>query len=130
METSLIIARETGAKVFANDLWMSAEENGKRFAKWGIGGQVTPVCEDANHLPFEKKQFRAMVSIDSYVRRNGKRLSLVATESRRWNHGKWIVLTRHGRTGLQQIINMLLRTDGTLRRLLNLIPVLWGFMSV
>ena len=55
--TSLIIARETGAKVFANDLWVSAEENGKRFAGWGVGEQVTPVCEDANDLHFEKKEY-------------------------------------------------------------------------
>ena len=64
--TSLIIAKETGARVFANDLWVSAEENGRRFAGWGVGEQITPVCEDANDLPFEKKQFRALVSIDSY----------------------------------------------------------------
>ena len=64
--TSLIIARETGAKVFANDLWVSAEENGRRFAGWVVGEQITPVCEDANDLHFEKKQFCALVSIDSY----------------------------------------------------------------
>ena len=64
--TSFIIARETGARVFANDLWVSAQDNEKRFAKWGVGDQVTPVCEDANDLPFEKKQFRALISIDSY----------------------------------------------------------------
>lgn len=64
--TSLIIARETGARVFANDLWISAEENRQRFAGWGVGEQVTPVCEDANDLSFAKKQFRALVSIDSY----------------------------------------------------------------
>ena len=28
--TSLIIAKETGARVFANDLWVSAEENEKK----------------------------------------------------------------------------------------------------
>lgn len=64
--TSLIIAKETGAGVFANDLWVSAEENGKRFAEWGVGKQITPVCEDANNLHFERKQFRALISIDSY----------------------------------------------------------------
>ncbi|MCI8648348.1 MAG: class I SAM-dependent methyltransferase [Firmicutes bacterium] len=64
--TSLVIAKETGAKVYANDLWISAEENGKRFAQWGVGKQITPICEDANHLHFEKKQFHALVSIDSY----------------------------------------------------------------
>lgn len=64
--TSLIIARETGAKVFALDLWVSAGENGKRFDEWGVGAQITPVCEDANDLYFKEKQFRALVSIDSY----------------------------------------------------------------
>ena len=64
--TSFIIAKETGARVFANDLWVSAEENGKRFAKWGVGEQVTPIREDANNIHFEKKQFRALISIDSY----------------------------------------------------------------
>ena len=71
--TSLIIAKETGAKVFANDLWVSAEENQKRFDGWGVGGQITPVCVDANNLPFENKQFRALVSIDSYHYFAGKK---------------------------------------------------------
>lgn len=64
--TSLVIAKETGAKVFADDLWISPEENGRRFAAWGVGEQVTAVCEDANNLHFAEKQFRALVSIDSY----------------------------------------------------------------
>ncbi len=64
--TSFIIAKETGAKIYANDLWVSAEENRKRFAEWGVGEQVTPVCEDANNLHFEGKKFRALISIDSY----------------------------------------------------------------
>lgn len=64
--TSLVIVKETGAKVYANDLWVSAEENRKRFARWGIGEQVIPVCEDANHFHFDKKKFYALVSIDSY----------------------------------------------------------------
>lgn len=64
--TSLVIARETGARVFANDLWISAEENRKRFVTWGVGAQITPVCEDARDLHFEQKQFRALISIDSY----------------------------------------------------------------
>lgn len=64
--TSFVIAKETGAKVFANDLWVSAEENRKRFVKWGVGEQIIPICEDANHLHFEKEQFHALISIDSY----------------------------------------------------------------
>ena len=53
--TSLVIAKETGARVYADDLWISAEENGKRFAQWGIGEQVKPICEDANNLPLDRK---------------------------------------------------------------------------
>ena len=64
--TSFVIAKETGAKVYANDLWIQAEDNAKRFRGWGIGEQVIPVCEDANDLSFDKSQFQALVSIDSY----------------------------------------------------------------
>lgn len=64
--TSLVIARKTGAKVYANDLRINAEANEKRFAKWGICERVTPTCEDANSLHFKEKQFSALVSIDSY----------------------------------------------------------------
>ena len=64
--TSPVIAKKTGARFYANDLWISAEENGKRFVQWGVGEQITPVCEDANNLHFDEKQFDALVSIDAY----------------------------------------------------------------
>lgn len=64
--TSLIIAKETGAKVYANDLWISAEDNAKRFEQWGVGEQITPIHEDANKLNFGQNQFDALVSVDSY----------------------------------------------------------------
>ncbi len=64
--TSLVIAKETGAAVIADDLWISAEENEKRFVRWGVGGRITPVCESADNLHFEERQFRALISIDSY----------------------------------------------------------------
>lgn len=64
--TSLIIAKETDAKVYANDLWIRAEDNAKRFEQWGGGEQIIPICEDANELSFDPKQFAALISIDSY----------------------------------------------------------------
>lgn len=64
--TSLVLARETGARVYANDLWIPAEDNAKRFSQWGVGEQIIPVHEDANKLAFDKGQFNALVSIDSY----------------------------------------------------------------
>ena len=64
--TSLVLARETGAQIYANDLWISAEENAQRFEEWGVGKQITPVHEDATRLGFEPGQFQALFSIDSY----------------------------------------------------------------
>ena len=72
--TSLVIAKETGARVYANDLWISAEDNERRFAQWGVGEQITPVCEDADNLHFEEKQFNALVSVDSYHYFAGKKM--------------------------------------------------------
>lgn len=64
--TSLVLARETGAKVYASDLWISAQDNAARFEQWGVGKQITPVCEDANNLHFDPAQFHALVSVDAY----------------------------------------------------------------
>lgn len=64
--TSYAIAQATGAKVYANDLWISAEENARRFESWGVGEQITPVHEDATQLHFAQKQFKAVISIDAY----------------------------------------------------------------
>lgn len=64
--TSYITAKETGYKVYANDLWISGEENRARFEAWGMGEQLIPVHEDANDLHFEKETFDLIVSVDSY----------------------------------------------------------------
>lgn len=64
--TSLILAKETGAKVYANDLWIPAEDNAKRFTQWGVGEQIIPVHKDATELEFERGQFSLLASIDSY----------------------------------------------------------------
>ena len=64
--TSFAIAKETCANIYANDLWISAEDNAKRFIEWGVSEQIIPVHEDANNLNFEKGKFNALISIDSY----------------------------------------------------------------
>ena len=40
--TSLAIARETSATVYANDLGIPAEDNAKRFRQWPYTGMPTP----------------------------------------------------------------------------------------
>ena len=64
--TPLILARETGAQIYANDLWIPAEDNAKRFCKWGVGEQIIPIHQDANALEFDNGQFSLLVSVDSY----------------------------------------------------------------
>ena len=64
--TSLVLAREIGAKVYASDLWISVEENQSRFSEWGVENQVIPFCEDANESHFEKGLFQALISVDAY----------------------------------------------------------------
>ena len=41
--TSLFIANETGATVYASDLWISEKENRARFAKWDLQDRLIPV---------------------------------------------------------------------------------------
>lgn len=64
--TSLFIAKETGATVYANDLWISAEENASRFEEWHMQHKMIPTCEDASNLSFEKCFFDSIISIDAY----------------------------------------------------------------
>ena len=64
--TSLFIANETGATVYANDLWISEEENRQRFTNWNMQDKLIPVHEDATNLHFDKELFDALISIDSY----------------------------------------------------------------
>lgn len=64
--TSLFLAKETCAKVFATDLWIDATDNYKRIQKWGIEDVVIPIHADANDLPYAKDFFDVVVSIDSF----------------------------------------------------------------
>lgn len=64
--TSYVIHQETKAIVYANDLWISEEENGERFADWGCSEVLIPMRQDANHLSLEKDFFDALISIDAY----------------------------------------------------------------
>ena len=64
--TSLFLARETKAQVFAVDLWISATENYEQFKKWGIDSSVIPIHSNANDLPFANGFFDVVVTIDSF----------------------------------------------------------------
>jgi SAM-dependent methyltransferase len=64
--TSIFLAKEFGARVWAADLWIDASENRKRIDAAGVGDLVEPVDAEAHSLPFEEGFFDAIVSIDAY----------------------------------------------------------------
>ncbi|MFT4146619.1 MAG: class I SAM-dependent methyltransferase [Mobilitalea sp.] len=64
--TSIILAKEYGVTVFANDLWFPASENYERFAKAGVEDRVFPFNAEAHNLPYASNFFDAAISIDAY----------------------------------------------------------------
>lgn len=64
--TSIILAKEFGVTVFANDLWFPASDNYNRFLKAGVSEQVFPIQAEAHRLPYASGFFDAAISIDAY----------------------------------------------------------------
>ena len=64
--TSVFLAKEYGATVFANDLWISATDNLRRFEEAGIADKVFPMHAEAHALPYAEGFFDAAISVDSY----------------------------------------------------------------
>jgi len=64
--TSIFLAKEFGVTVFANDLWISATENLRRFEEAGVADRVFPIHAEAHALPYANGFFDMAISIDSY----------------------------------------------------------------
>lgn len=64
--TSVFLAKEYGVTVFANDLWISATDNLRRFEEAGVSDLVFPIHSEAHALPYADGFFDAAISIDSY----------------------------------------------------------------
>ena len=64
--TSVFLAKEYGVTVFANDLWISAAENLRRFEEAGVADKVFPIHSEAHALPYAEDFFDAAIAIDSY----------------------------------------------------------------
>jgi SAM-dependent methyltransferase len=64
--SSIFLAREHGATVFATDLWIPASENWGRIREAGLEDRVIPIQAEAHALPFAPEYFDAIVSLDSY----------------------------------------------------------------
>jgi cyclopropane fatty-acyl-phospholipid synthase-like methyltransferase len=64
--TSIFLAREFGAQVWATDLWIEPSANQARIEKAGVAACVIPIYGEAHALPFTKGFFDLVVSIDAY----------------------------------------------------------------
>ena len=64
--SSIFLAKEFGAEVWATDLWIPAAENEQRIAEAGLADRVTAVHAEAHALPYEPEFFDAIVSLDAY----------------------------------------------------------------
>lgn len=64
--TSVFLAREFDAHVWAVDLWMDPDHNWRRAVEAGVGDRVCPMRAEAHALPFAAGYFDAIVSIDAY----------------------------------------------------------------
>jgi len=64
--TSVFLAREYGVTVFANDLWISATDNLRRFEEAGVDDRVFPIHAEAHALPYAEGFFDAVIAVDCY----------------------------------------------------------------
>jgi SAM-dependent methyltransferase len=64
--TSIFMAREFGAHVWAADLWVEPDENWGRVREAGVADRVCPVKAEAHALPFAAEFFDVLVSVDAY----------------------------------------------------------------
>ena len=64
--SSIFLAREFDAQVWATDLWIAASDNWQRVRAAGLEDRVFPIHAEAHALPFADGFFDAAVSLDAY----------------------------------------------------------------
>lgn len=64
--SSIFIAKEFGANVWAADLWINPTENLTRIEGVGLADRVFPLQAEARALPFVDRYFDAIVSFDAF----------------------------------------------------------------
>lgn len=64
--TAMYLAEHTDALIFAQDLWLSASDNYRRFKEVGLEKRIIPIHADATEPVFAEAFFDAVFSIDSY----------------------------------------------------------------
>ena len=69
--SSIFLAREFGARVWATDLWIPATENQERIVEAGVADLVTPIHAEAHTLPFAAGFFDASITSSATLRGTG-----------------------------------------------------------
>jgi SAM-dependent methyltransferase len=64
--SSIFLAREFWAQVWAADVWIPVEDNQRRIEEAGVADRVMPVRAEAHALPFEDGAFDVVISLDAY----------------------------------------------------------------
>jgi SAM-dependent methyltransferase len=64
--SSIFLAKEFGAQVWATDLWIEASANQERIRAADVENLVVPIHAEAHALPFAGTFFDAIVSVDAY----------------------------------------------------------------
>ena len=64
--SSIFLAREHGAEVWAADLWVDPADNHRRAREAEVADRLFPLRAEAHRLPFAPGFFDAAVSIDAY----------------------------------------------------------------
>jgi cyclopropane fatty-acyl-phospholipid synthase-like methyltransferase len=64
--TSIFLAKEFGAHVWATDLWVGASANLARIRDAGVEDLVVPIYSDAHQLPFARDFFDVILSVGAY----------------------------------------------------------------
>jgi len=64
--SSIFLARQYGATVFAADLWINPTDNHKRFEGFGADGIIPLSVDAAKGLPFAHGYFDILFSVDAY----------------------------------------------------------------
>lgn len=116
--TSVFLAREFGAEVWAVDLWIDSEERGQVFQDAEVADAVHVVHADVRHLPFDEGFFDVIISIDAWeyfgtddrllpallrVLRSGGQLGM-ATPAMRSDARQLDAIPDHIRAGVPQFV--------------------------
>ena len=64
--SSIFLAQQFDARVWATDLWIAASDNQRRIVEAGVEDLVTPIHAEAHDLPFAAESFDVIVSMDAY----------------------------------------------------------------